>query len=196
MSAEDDTCCRPARYRYVAVLHSQCGFGIGPSGPCTALEHMNCTGTAPLREVSGTFRNTRVSGFASKTGKSPHSSPSLETHPTSEASFLALIASSTPASVRASLSSWCRQESGREHSRPLLVDLRRRRIPARHNVRGASGNVSFGHNRYSFTNVGAIDVSIIVGQALPLLRFRAHSCQPAESSGTCKRRSAFLLSPT
>src|SRR6516164_5020648 len=57
---------------------------MGPSGPCTALEYWNCTGTVPLPLVSGTSWKTSDRSPprpASSTGKSPHSSPVSDVHP-------------------------------------------------------------------------------------------------------------------
>src|SRR5439155_13694926 len=94
-----------------AVHHAlPCGVAIGPSGPPTAFDHMNCTGTFLLFAVSFTSFITRVrSGPASSNGMSPISPPRGEYQPRNRSASgvsPARIASSTSGSVRASQSSW------------------------------------------------------------------------------------------
>src|SRR5262249_44260564 len=82
-----------------------CGIAIGPSGPCTAFEYMNCTGTVPLPSVRRTSLKTSFKSVASSIGKSPHSSPCAEVQPRKLSSPVR-TASSTSGSVRASFNSW------------------------------------------------------------------------------------------
>ena len=88
----------------------RCGWGIGPSGPPAAFDHMSWIGTVPLPSASGTSLITSErSAPASDIGMSPISPPRDEYQPSRRypaGVAPARIASSTSGSVRASQSSW------------------------------------------------------------------------------------------
>ena len=65
----------PGRDLAGQAYHHGWTLEIGTSGPWTASEYWNWIGTFPVWSVSTTAWKTQLIEFASKIGKSPHSSP-------------------------------------------------------------------------------------------------------------------------